>query len=48
MKQILATRRVKIPKEVTCKVKSRIVSVTGPRGTLTRSFRHAALDMTVS
>ena len=47
MKQILATRRAKIPQGVKCSVKSRVVTVTGARGSLTRSFRHAALDMTM-
>merc|ERR1712142_403458 len=30
---------------VTCSVKSRLVTVTGPRGTLTKSFRHLKVEM---
>merc|ERR1711910_122969 len=29
----------------TCSVKSRLVTVTGPRGTLTKSFRHLKVEM---
>merc|ERR1711916_174035 len=36
---------VPIPEGVTVAVKSRQVTVTGPRGTLTRKFRHQAMEM---
>lgn len=48
MKQIATNQSVKIPKGLTVSVKSRTVTVKGPRGTLRRSFKHLALDIRVS
>lgn len=45
MKTLLATRYVDIPDGVTLEVKSRVVTVTGPRGVLVQSFKHVNLDM---
>ena len=45
MKTLLATRHVIIPEGVTLDVKSRIVTVTGPRGELVQSFKHVNLDL---
>ncbi|XP_014251385.1 60S ribosomal protein L9 [Cimex lectularius] len=45
MKQIVVNQTVKIPDGVSCHVKSRLVTVKGPRGTLKRTFRHLALDI---
>nr|CAG4648246.1 EOG090X0DNU [Moina brachiata]SVE93263.1 EOG090X0DNU [Moina brachiata] len=45
MKQILVSQTVKIPDGVIVKVKARRVTVEGPRGKLTRDFKHLALDM---
>jgi len=45
MKQILSTRTIELPKDVDVLVKSRIVSVSGPRGKLERSFKHLQVDM---
>ncbi|XP_059471180.1 large ribosomal subunit protein uL6 [Neocloeon triangulifer] len=45
MKQINTQQTVKIPKELTCSVKSRVITVKGPRGTLKRTFKHLALDI---
>lgn len=45
MKQILGTRFLDIPDGVEVTVKSRTVTVTGPRGTLVRTFKHVNLDM---
>jgi len=45
MKQILRTRYVEIPKGVTVRVSSRKVTVTGPRGSLVRDFKHFPCDM---
>lgn len=45
MKQVLETRFVKVPKGVTVVVGSRKVTVTGPRGTLSRDFTHRSLDI---
>lgn len=45
MKTLLATRYVTIPEGVTVDVKSRVVTVTGPRGELVQSFKHLNLDL---
>lgn len=45
MRQILATRSIDLPEGVEITVKARLVRVTGPRGTLTRSFKHIQVDM---
>jgi large subunit ribosomal protein L9e len=44
MKTILASETMEIPEEVTVKVSAKMVTVTGPRGTLTRNFKHLNLD----
>ncbi|XP_014231371.1 60S ribosomal protein L9-like [Trichogramma pretiosum] len=45
MKTINTYQTVKIPKELTVSVKSRTVTVKGPRGVLKRCFKHLALDI---
>ncbi|XP_044748156.1 60S ribosomal protein L9 [Coccinella septempunctata] len=45
MRQIVTNQTVKIPKGITVSAKSRVVTVTGPRGVLKRSFKHLALDI---
>nr|CAG4652168.1 EOG090X0DNU [Triops cancriformis] len=45
MKQILVSQTVKVPEGITVKVKARVVTVKGPRGTLKRTFKHLFLDM---
>jgi len=45
MKTIKASQEVIIPRNVSIKLKSRVVSVKGPRGSLSRSFRHVQVDM---
>lgn len=45
MKQIVANQKVKIPEGLTVNVKSRLVTVKGPRGTLKRNFKHLAVDI---
>ena len=45
MKTIQVNQNVTFPSGVTFKVKSRRVAVTGPRGTLIRTFRHLAVDI---
>ncbi|GAB6033269.1 60S ribosomal protein L9 [Chamberlinius hualienensis] len=45
MKTIKASQIIEIPKDVSVCVKSRVVTVKGPRGTLTRNFRHVQVDM---
>ncbi|KAJ4733686.1 60S ribosomal protein l9 [Rhynchospora pubera] len=44
MKTILASETMDIPEEVTVKVDAKVVTVEGPRGKLTRSFKHLNLD----
>ena len=45
MRQILSTRAIDLPADVDVSVRSRIVTVKGPRGTLERSFKHIQIDM---
>ncbi|KNC54548.1 uncharacterized protein AMSG_10397 [Thecamonas trahens ATCC 50062] len=45
MKIIQSAQFVDIPEGVTVTIKSRNVTVTGPRGTLTRRFNHQMLEM---
>ena len=40
MKTIHSFEAATLPKDVTVKVKGRLVTVTGPRGTLKRNFNH--------
>ncbi|KAG9155460.1 hypothetical protein Leryth_009895 [Lithospermum erythrorhizon] len=44
VKTILSSETMDIPEGVTIKVKAKVISVTGPRGTLTRNFKHLNLD----
>lgn len=45
MRLINSNQTVKIPKGVSAKVSARIVTIRGPRGKLTRDFRHLAMDL---
>jgi len=45
VKTVLSTQSIDIPKNVTIHVHSRQIKVTGPRGTLSRDFRHTHLDI---
>jgi large subunit ribosomal protein L9e len=47
MKQIISSNEIDIPKGVVCVIKSRVVKVTGPRGTLERSFGFLKIDLKV-
>lgn len=47
MKQILASQSVSFPDEVTVTVKTRQVTVTGPRGVLKKSFKHQNVELTL-
>ena len=40
MKHLHHAESVTVDDGVTCVVKSRVVTVTGPRGTLSKNFRH--------
>ncbi|KAG6487038.1 hypothetical protein ZIOFF_055620 [Zingiber officinale] len=44
MKTILSSQTMDIPEGVTVKVNAKIVEVEGPRGKLTRNFKHLNLD----
>lgn len=45
MRTINSNQVVKLPKGVSCKVNARIITIRGPRGNLTRDFRHLAMDI---
>ena len=45
MRDILKTEELEIPDNVTVSVKSRVIVVTGPRGTLTKNIRHINMDV---
>jgi len=47
MKIINVSKKITIPEGVTVSIKSRIVTVKGPRGTIKREFKHLALDVRV-
>eukprot|EP00744_Colponema_vietnamica_P023836 GILI01034608.1.p2 GENE.GILI01034608.1~~GILI01034608.1.p2 ORF type:complete len:192 (+),score=44.27 GILI01034608.1:36-611(+) len=48
MKIIKATQTVDIPAGVKVELKSRLLKVTGPRGSLSRNLRYAHLDMQIT
>ncbi|XP_055594950.1 60S ribosomal protein L9 [Uranotaenia lowii] len=45
MRTINSNQTVTIPKGVSVKVHARVVTVYGPRGKLTKSFRHLSMDI---
>eukprot|EP00898_Chlorokybus_atmophyticus_P001502 jgi/Chlat1/2352/Chrsp17S02625 len=45
MKTIVATQTVDIPDGIKLELKAKKIRVTGPRGVLTRDFKHLQLDM---
>ena len=45
MRDVLKTEELDIPEGVDVSVKSRLVTVKGPRGTLTKNLRHADVDI---
>merc|ERR1712170_111211 len=45
MKTIHSKNEVTVPDNVTVSVKSRLVTVTGPRGSLERDFKHTKVEM---
>ena len=48
MKYIVKSEKIEIPKGVTVEVKSRVVSVKGPKGTLVKSFKHIKAEVEVN
>ena len=47
MKYIVKSEKIEIPKGVTVDVKSRVVTVKGPKGTLVKSFKHIKAEVEV-
>ncbi|PPQ67997.1 hypothetical protein CVT26_007360 [Gymnopilus dilepis] len=47
MRDVLKTEELEIPSGVEVTVKSRLITVTGPRGTLTKNVRHVDMDIRV-
>ena len=45
MRDILKTEELEIPDGVDISVKSRVISVSGPRGKLTKNVRHVDMDI---
>mmetsp|Transcript_23220 Transcript_23220/g.26692 ORF Transcript_23220/g.26692 Transcript_23220/m.26692 type:complete len:188 (+) Transcript_23220:104-667(+) len=45
MKTVQASRSITIPDGVEVEIKARSVTVTGPRGTLSRDFKHINMDL---
>jgi large subunit ribosomal protein L9e len=45
MRDILSTEELEIPEGVEIAIKSRIITVKGPRGTLTKNVRHVDMDI---
>ena len=47
MKYILKTEKIVIPKGVKVESRARVVTVTGPKGTLKKSFKHIKAEIEV-
>ena len=47
MKVINTNQSVTVPEEVDVSVKSRVVTIKGSRGTLVKSFKHLAVDISM-
>lgn len=47
MKDLSSVETLTIPADVTVKVKARTITVTGPRGTLTKNVGHVAMDIQI-
>ena len=45
MKTINIVREISVPEGVTCTIKARVVTVTGPRGVLVRDFKHLNMEL---
>ncbi|TFY67806.1 hypothetical protein EVG20_g3806 [Dentipellis fragilis] len=45
MRDVLKTEELEIPEGVEVSVKSRIITVSGPKGTLTKNVRHVNMDI---
>ena len=47
MRDVIKTEELEIPEGVAIEVKARLITVTGPRGTLTKNVRHVNMDIRV-
>jgi large subunit ribosomal protein L9e len=47
MRTVLVEEWVQIPEGVTVTVKTRKVEVKGPRGVITKSFKHMPVEMSI-
>ena len=47
MRDVIKTEELDIPEGVGIEVKARLITVTGPRGTLTKNVRHVDMDIRV-
>jgi len=47
MRDVLKTEELDIPESVEITIKSRLITVKGPRGTLTKNVRHVDMDIQV-
>ncbi|KAA1466336.1 60S ribosomal protein L9 [Dentipellis sp. KUC8613] len=45
MRDVLKTEELEIPEGVEVSVKSRVITVSGPKGTLTKNVRHVNMDI---
>ncbi|RPD67229.1 60S ribosomal protein L9 [Lentinus tigrinus ALCF2SS1-7] len=45
MRDVLKTEELDVPEGVTVEIKSRLITVTGPRGKLTKNVRHIDMDI---
>jgi len=45
MKYIVAEQELEIPNNVQVEVKARVVTVSGPLGKITKSFRHIPFEL---
>jgi len=45
MRDVVQTEELNIPEGVEVSIKARLITVTGPRGTLTKNVRHIDMDI---
>jgi large subunit ribosomal protein L9e len=45
MRDVLKTEELDIPEGITVTIKARLITVRGPRGTLTKNVRHVDMDI---
>ena len=45
MRDVLQTEELDIPEGITVTIKARLITVTGPRGSLTKNVRHVDMDI---